>query len=262
MTFPLARLGPWCKRRVSLCLLAIMALLAAPGQAVWAAEATAEPLQVTDSYLELRTGPGRGFPIFFVVEKSEWITITLRHTDWYRVLSAGGKQGWVTRKQLETTLTQAGGTTTFRDLLLDDYLRRRVEFGAAWGRFKTEPMLKVFAGYRLAESVNVEATIGQVQGVFSGTDFWHVNLQTEPWSDQRFSPFFGVGFGRFKNIPNLSLVSALPTNANLANATLGLRLYLSERIVLRTDYSIYTAFVADTRSTEYRAITAGLSFFF
>ena len=262
MTLALARLGPWCKRRVSLCLLAAAALAGLPGQAARAAEATAEALQVTDSYLELRTGPGRGFPIFFVVKKSEWITIELRHTDWYRVFTAGGKQGWVTRKQLETTLTQAGGTTTFRDLLLDDYLRRRVEFGAAWGRFKTEPMLKVFAGYRLAESVNVEATVGQVQGVFSGTDFWHVNLQTEPWSDQRFSPFFGVGFGRFKNIPNLSLVSALPTNANLANATLGLRFYLSERIVLRTDYSIYTAFVADTRSTEYRAVTAGLSFFF
>jgi hypothetical protein len=31
---------------------------------------------------------------------------------------------------------------------------------------------------------------------------------------------------------------------------------------VRADYSIYTAFVADTRSAEYRAFTAGLSFFF
>jgi hypothetical protein len=262
MTPARARLGSWCKRRVSPCLLAAVLAGLWPGQAVRAADDKVEPLQVTDAYIELRTGPGRGFPIFFVAEKSEWITIELRHTDWYRVRTAGGKQGWVQRKQLETTLTQDGGTKTFRDLLLDDYLRRRVEFGAAWGRFKTEPMLKVFAGYRLADTVGVEATLGQVQGIFSGTDFWHLNLQTEPWSDQRFSPFFGVGFGRFKNIPNLSLVSALPTDAKLANATLGLRVYLSDRVVLRTDYTIYTAFVADTRSTEYRAITAGLSFFF
>ena len=32
--------------------------------------------------------------------------------------------------------------------------------------------------------------------------------------------------------------------------------------MLQVDYSIYTAFIADTRSTEYRAVTAGLSFFF
>jgi hypothetical protein len=32
--------------------------------------------------------------------------------------------------------------------------------------------------------------------------------------------------------------------------------------MLRADYAIYTAFVSDARSTEYRAVTAGLSFFF
>ena len=34
------------------------------------------------------------------------------------------------------------------------------------------------------------------------------------------------------------------------------------RFVVRGDYSLYTVFVGDTRSTEYRAFTAGLSFFF
>ena len=37
---------------------------------------------------------------------------------------------------------------------------------------------------------------------------------------------------------------------------------LTERFVLRADYSIYTAFLNDNRSAEYRAITGGLSFFF
>ena len=227
-----------------------------------AADAPKERLQVTDPYIELRTGPGRGYPIFFVAERDEWIEIELRHTDWYRVRTAGGKEGWVTREQLESTLTEAGGKRTFRDLVLDDYLRRRIEFGAAWGHFKTEPMLKVWTGYKLSESLNLEATVGQVQGVFSGTDFWHINLGAEPWSDQRFSPFFGVGFGKFRNIPNATLVGAVTTNSKLGNAVVGARYHMGDRLVLRADYSIYTAFVSDSRSTEYRAITAGLSFFF
>ena len=43
---------------------------------------------------------------------------------------------------------------------------------------------------------------------------------------------------------------------------IGVRYYLTERFVLRADYSIYTAFLNDTRSGEYRALTGGLSFFF
>jgi len=137
-----------------------------------------------------------------------------------------------------------------------------VQLGAAIGRFKSEPMLKLWTSYRLSDTISVEGTVGQVQGLYSGTDFWHLNLQIEPWSDKRLSPFFGVGFGKFKNYPNISLVSAVDTNAKLANASVGLRYYLTERFIIRADYSIYTAYIADTRSGEYRAVTAGLSFFF
>lgn len=246
----------------ALVLRGVLACFAGAASPAWAGDEDVERVQITDPYIELHTGPGRGFPVFFVAPRGEWIAIRLRHTDWYKVRTAGGKEGWVHRRQLETTITEAGGQKTFRDLVLDDYLTRKLELGAGWGRFKSEPMLKIWTGYRLSDTLSVEATVGQVQGVFSGTDFWHFNLNAEPWSDRRLSPFFGVGFGRLKNIPNLSLVSSIPTDAKLANASLGLRYYLTDRFVLRADYSVYTAFVADTRSTEYRALTAGLSFFF
>ena len=225
-------------------------------------EPAGERLQVADPFVELHTGPGRGYPVFFVAARHEWITIELRHTDWFRVRAAGGQVGWVQRQQLETTLTEAGGQKTFRDVLLDDYLRRRVEMGAAFGRFKTEPLLKVWAAWRFSDAMAVEATVGQAQGVFSGTDFYHFNLSVEPWSDQRLSPYFGIGLGQFNNIPNTSLVDAVPVNAKLGNAGIGVRYHINDRFVARADYTLYTAFVADNRSTEYRAFTLGISFFF
>lgn len=221
-----------------------------------------ERVRITEPYIELRTGPGRGYPIHHVAARDEWIVIQLRFTDWFKVRTENGREGWVQRRQLESTMTEAGVSKSFRDVLLDDYLRRKVELGAGWGKFESEPMLKVWLGYRFADTLGAELTVGQVQGKFSGSDFWHLNLQAEPWSDQRISPFFAIGFGKFKNIPNASLVDATPTDAKLANASLGVRYYLTERFMLRADYSIYTAFVSDTRSTEYRAIAAGLSFFF
>lgn len=221
-----------------------------------------ERLQVVAPFLELHTGPGRGYPVFFSVERHQWIRVELRNTDWYRVRAEGGQVGWVPRRQLESTLTEAGATKAFRDVLIDDYLGRRLEMGGAWGRFKAEPMLKLWLAYRLADAVGAELTLGQVQGVFSGTEFWSLSLTSEPWSDRRLSPLFAVGVGNFRNIPNASLVDATATNAKLAHATLGLRWYISERFTARLDGSLYTAFVADNRSIEYRAFTAGLAFFF
>ncbi len=227
-----------------------------------AATGSSERLTVADPFLEMRTGPGRGYPVFFVVDRGQAVVVEMRHTDWFKVRAEGGQLGWVQRQQLETTLTAAGASKTFRDIALDDYLARRLQMGAAVGRFKSEPMLKLWASYKLADTLSLEATAGQVQGVFSGTNFWHASLHSEPWSDQRLSPFFGIGVGQFKNFPNQSLVGAANTDAKLAHAIVGLRYYVSERFVLRTDWALYTAFVSDQRSTEYRAVTAGVSFFF
>jgi hypothetical protein len=231
-----------------------------------AAEATTERVQVAAPFIELRTGPGRGYPVFHVVEKSGWITIETRRTDWYRVRSEGGANGpavgWVQRAQLETTLTEAGTAKTFRDVLVDDYLNRRLEMGASWGRFEREPMLKVWGAWRLSETLAVEGSLGQVQGLYAGTSFWQIGLSSEPWSDQRLSPFFGVGVGRFRNAPNLSLVGAEPTDATQMQVGLGVRWYFSRRFVGRLDYTRATAFLSDERNGEYRSLTAGLSFFF
>jgi uncharacterized protein YgiM (DUF1202 family) len=221
-----------------------------------------ERVQVTDPFIELHTFPGRGYPIFFVAARGEWIAIELRHTDWYKVRTAGGKEGWVTRAQLQTTLAESGLEHDFGDVAFNDYLARRVELGAGYGRFHQEPMIKFWLSYRLSDTLSIESTLGQVQGVFSGTTLWHVNLQAEPWSDERFSPFAGIGIGQFKNIPNQSLVNFQTTNARLSDAIIGARYHLTDRFMIRIDYAVYTAFVSEQRSLEYRAATAGLSFFF
>jgi len=224
--------------------------------------AKAERVQVTDPYLELHTFPGRGYPVFFVAARGEWVSIELRHTDWYKVRTAAGKEGWVTREQLRSTLAENGLQQRFGDVAFNDYLARRVELGAGAGRFHQEPLIKFWLSYRLSDTLSIEATLGEVQGVFSGSTLWHVNLQAEPWSDQRFSPFAGIGIGQFRNVPNQSLVNFQTTDAHLSDAIVGARWHLTDRFMIRADVAIYTAFVSDQRTLEYRAATAGLSFFF
>ena len=221
-----------------------------------------ERVQVTDAFIELHTFPGRGYPVFYVAGRGEWVSIELRHTDWYKVRTATGKVGWVTRAQLQTTLAESGLEQHFGDVAFNDYLARRVELGAGYGRFHQEPLIKFWLSYRLSDTLSIESTLGQVQGVFSGSTLWHVNLQAEPWSDERFSPFAGIGIGQFKNIPNQSLVNFQTTDARLSDAIIGARYHLTDRFMIRVDYAVYTAFVSEQRSLEYRAATAGISFFF
>jgi hypothetical protein len=224
--------------------------------------AAADRLQVTEPFIELRTGPGRGFPVSQVVQRHEGIVIELRRTDWYRVRTDSGRVGWVVRQQLASTLTASGERKAFRDILLDDYLSRRAQFGVGWGRFNAEPALKLWTSYRLSDTLSIEASLSQVQGTFSATDQWHVDLLSEPWSDLWCSPFVSIGVGRFKDVPNASLVGATTARANQSHAAAGLNFHLSERFIVRADYSLHTVFFSDTITSEFRAWSIGVGFFF
>ena len=83
-----------------------------------------ERVQVTDPFIELHTFPGRGYPVFYVAARGEWISIELRHTDWYKVRTATGKVGWVTaraaadhagrERPADSTSATSRSTTTWR----------------------------------------------------------------------------------------------------------------------------------------------------
>lgn len=226
-----------------------------------------ELVEVTDPYLEVRTGPGRGYPITFVVPRGEWIGVLLRQTDWFKLQTERGRQGWVHRAQLRNTLSAAAAHESLRDVVLEGYLRRRVELGAAWGHIKSEPMAKLWTGYRPYETLLIEASVGQLQSGFAGTEFWQINLNAEPWSDRTWSPFLAIGAGRFRNLPATGSPSAITTSTVLANAkfldgSLGIRYRLGEHYALRADYTIYTIFIGNNRISEFRAATFGMIFLF
>ena len=75
-----------------------------------------ERVKVADPYLEMRTGPGRGFPVHHVAARHEFVIIELRATDWFKVRTVSDtgndKTGWVHRRQLEGTPSATPRSTT------------------------------------------------------------------------------------------------------------------------------------------------------
>ena len=226
------------------------------------AEKEYQRVKVVDAYIELHTGPGRGYPIFHVVKRHEWIDIMKRKTDWFKVRTDRDVRGWVSREQMERTLTVAGVPKSFRDVLYDDYLHRRVEFGISAGQFDNDPIISARLAYKFSENISLEFQASKVAGKLSSSDIFAANLVSVPFPDWRLSPIFTIGYGRFENEPKGALIQQVDTEDDLANYGIGARYYLTRRFFLRADYRRYIVLSTDLENDEFDEVSAGFSFFF
>lgn len=239
----------------------ILLLLLGFACAVWADDEY-QRVQVADPFLELHTAAGRGYPVFYVVERGEWVQILSRKTDWFKVRTPRGKAGWVNRAQLERTLTQGEVEKTFRDVLVGDFLERKLEFGVAGGVFDGEPVVTTRAGYRFTRNLALELSVGQIAGTFSNSLYYQANLVSMPFPQWRISPFFTLGIGRFNNKARPTLVDDEQTDSTTANVGLGLRAYITRNFMARFDFKDYLSLVDDNQDEEFQEYTLGASFFF
>jgi hypothetical protein len=218
-------------------------------------------VQVADPYLELHTGPGRGYPVTYVVERGKQVDILMRSTDWFKLRTDDGRTGWASRFQMESTLTEAGVPLKFRDTLLDDYRKRRFELGFAGGTLEGDALMLVRAGYRVTENLMGEITYGESSGDYSTTRGYYVAVVSQPFPEWRISPFFSLGIGKFHNIPSATLVGASETKSNMANAAIGVNMYVTQRFFVRGDYRRHVAFIDENRTRAYNEISLGVGFF-
>ncbi len=169
----------------------------------------------------------------------------------------------MSRAQLEHTLTEAGAEKTFRDVLVEDYLARRIEFGFSYGTFnKSDPIMTGFAGYRFTENLGLELSVGQSSGEFSSTRLIYASVVSQPAPDWVVSPYLSIGLGQFRNTPKSSLVGAIETNVDMATAAIGARYFLTRRFFVRADLRDHVALVNTNRTESYLEWSAGMGFFF
>jgi hypothetical protein len=219
-------------------------------------------VKVADPYIEMHTGPGVGYPIFNVVDRGDFVEVIKRKTDWFKVRTARGKIGWVSRLQMEKTLTPTGEPTEFVDAGLGDFTKRRWEMGLVGGTFNGAPVLTAYGGYALSSTLSAEISFSQSSGDFSSSDLINVNLLSQPFSKWRYSPFFTLGLGQITTSPNVTLIQARDSQDLIAHMGVGLKMYLTRRFIFRAEYKNYVAFSSDDNNEEFEEWKAGFAFFF
>ena len=217
---------------------------------------------VAEPFLELHTGPGRGFPVFHVVDRGEQIDVLKRRTDWFQVRTKRGVEGWVKLEQMAETLDTSGRATALDDPTEEDYLGRRWEVGLQLGDLDGASVLSVYGGYHFTRNIATELRVSSVSGDYSSGWLATADIVLQPFPEWRVSPYAALGTGVIHISPQATLVQSQDRTDQVALVGLGLRMYATRRFMFRAEYNSYLTFTSSNDNQELDEWQAGFAFFF
>lgn len=201
-------------------------------------------LKVIDTYLELHSGPGRGYPIFHVIEQDDLVKVLTRRANWFYVSDRRGREGWVKQEGLARTLAPTGLPAALPETNHGDFLSQQGRIGLAFGKQDAADTATIMAGYRVHPVVGIEAEYGQFFGKYNEGTTYGASLLVEPfqmfeYSQQwSFTPFLSWGLG--EQIWQEKIKGQVGTSPNISidykYAGLGLHYYIGFNFVVRGEY--------------------------
>jgi hypothetical protein len=244
------------------CWLTALIMLVALTPSVAPAAADAAQVVVQDPYLEFRTGPGRGYPVFYVVDRGEEVSLLRRRTDWIKVRSDRGREGWVHRSQLERTLTPQGEPVRLAGPAPESRLEHRWEIGLVTGDFGGANLVSATGSYALTQSLHVRLDVSHLLGSYSNGWLGTAGLLHAFMPQWRVSPFVSLGGGVVHISPHATVVQAGDRTDPTAYSGLGVRGYLTNRFLLQAEYRKFVFLTSRDDNEEVDEWTVGFTYFF
>ncbi len=217
---------------------------------------------VTAPYLELHSGPGRGYPVFNVVGRSESVLVLFRRTDWFKVRTPRGVEGWASQRDMLKTVLADGTPFTFDLGDRSGFTSHHFEIGMFAGEWGGATLISAYGSYSFNSQLAVELTGGQFLGKFTNGDVVDIGLTHVFMPEWRLSPFFTIGTGVMHLQPKATLVQPSDRTEETAFVGGGLRFYLTRRFFLRAEFKshyIFTNLNQNQRADEWKG---GFAFFF
>ncbi|HZF16240.1 MAG TPA: SH3 domain-containing protein [Steroidobacteraceae bacterium] len=225
-------------------------------------------VQVADPFIELRTGPGRGYPVTQVVERGATVAIVMRRTDWYQVRTEGGIKGWVHRRDMARTLEGTGELLPVADPSLVDFTNHDWEFGLEVGDFGGANAISGYGSYSLNESLSTELHLSHILGdqtnqYIIDIGIVHSIIMPDVKILNRFTPFVGLGTGVLRLEPKAQFAQQLDSRTDqIAYVGAGVKFYLTRQFIARAEYRWHVVFTNRDDNQEVEEWKAGFAFFF
>ena len=218
-------------------------------------------LEVAEPYIEMHTGPGRGYPVFNVIEKGETIEILKRKTNWYKVRDENNKTGWTKAAQLAHTLKPTGVPVDLPEVSHGDYLKSSWHIGFSAGQIESAESFSVTAGYRPLSWAGAEIEWGKISDNSVTSDFYGASLIVEPMPDWFMSPFVTAGGGKFSFDNRQKVLVDDTGDSNYISFGAGANYYIGRSFVVRGEYRRYSVSTDDDK-VGLNSWRIGLNIFF
>lgn len=222
----------------------------------------AEPVEIviTAPYLDVRTGPGRGYPVVHAFERGDRIEIVRQRTDWVLVRGQG-LEGWTPREDLVGSRDEDGAVIAFAVPSFTDYTQRRFALSLIGGGIDGATAFGVRGDWRLVPMLTAELGFTHIPGTFSSTRQFDLNAVFSPFPQWRIEPVLTAGVGYFENVARPTLVDGETTDDRSSNFGVGLRAYLGRNLMVRGDIRRHTIHFNDDRR-RFNEYTVGIGVFF
>ena len=217
---------------------------------------------IAEAYIELHTGPGRSYPIFYVAERGEKVKLLKQRTRWIKVRTSANKEGWVRLESIAKTNDSNGQPLTISLPQLEDFSNRRWEMGFMLGDFGGTDVITGYTGYHFNQNLSLELGLSENFGNFSSGQMATISVVNQPFPTWRYSPFVSLGGGVRKTNPRSTLVQTEDRTDDVVVVGAGIRVYLSSRIMLRLQYKNYSILTSRDDDIEVEEWKIGLSTFF
>ena len=221
---------------------------------------------VTDPFIEMHTGPGRGYPVHYVAGQGDRVTLLKRKTDWYKVLLPRGdfdeKIGWVHQSQLQHTLDLDGRPLIVPKTGMEAFSTRRWDIGLGGGSIDGAATINGSLTFNLVPQIGFQAEVAQILGEYSDGYMGSISAVMRPFPRSRFSPFFNVGTGYLHVQPQTTIVQAQDLDDEIVHAGVGADIYISRKFMFRMEYRRHTVLTSRDDNEELNQWKAGFSFFF
>lgn len=218
---------------------------------------------VAAPYLELHTGPGRGYPVFHVVARNESVDVLKRRTDWFKVRTERGVEGWASQRDMLQTVLADGSPFTFDIGDRAGFTSHRFEAGVfLYGDYGGASLISAYGSFSLNPNLAVELSVGQFLGTISNGTLGDIGLTHVFLPEWRLSPFVTLGTGFVHTEPKATLVQPSDRSDQSAYVGGGLRYYLTRRFFLRAEYREHVVFTKRNQNQQVDEWKAGFAFFF
>jgi uncharacterized protein YgiM (DUF1202 family) len=249
------------QRTARAALLPLAALFALLSPAVSAAREYLQ-LFVAEPYLELHTGPGRGYPVFHAVPRDESVDVLFRRTDWFKVRTERGVEGWASQADMLKTVLADGSPFKFELGDQAGFSSHRYELGVFAGEYGGANLISAYWSVSLNPQMAVEAAAGQFLGRFSNGESGDLGFAHVISADSRWSPLLLLGVGIVHTEPKATLTTPENRTEQTAYVGGGIRYYLTRRFFMRAEYKAHYIFTKRNQNEEADEWKLGFAFFF